>query len=74
MAACASLAHRPGLTSAPPNIFCGGNVGAWSVTITGTYRGDPVRVHYGTCAGGQVFEWMHIAHYTPCPGNFMQFT
>lgn len=33
-----------------------------------------MRVHYGTCAGGQVYEWMHIADYTPCPGNFMQFT
>jgi PASTA domain len=75
VAACASLAHRPKLTSPPPsNTTCGGTVGAWSVTITGTFRGDPVRVHYGTCAGSQVYEWMHIAHYTPCPGNFMQFT
>jgi hypothetical protein len=75
VAACASLAERPRLTSPPPsNISCGGVIGAWSVTITGTYRGDPVRVRYGTCQGGQVFQWMQIAHYTPCPGSFMQFT
>jgi hypothetical protein len=33
-----------------------------------------VRVRYGTCAGSQVYQWMDIAQYTPCPGNFMQFT
>jgi hypothetical protein len=74
VAACASVAHQPRLTSPPPsNIACGGTLGAWSVTITGTYRGDPVRVHYGTCEGGQVYQWMHLARYTPCPGNFMLF-
>jgi PASTA domain len=75
VSACASLADRPKLTSPPPSsIMCGGTLGAWSVTITGTYRGDPVHAHYGTCAGSQVYQWMQIAHYTPCPGNFEVFT
>jgi PASTA domain len=73
-AACVALAHHPRLTSPPRNTgSCGGTIGAWSVTIAGTYRGDPVRVRYGTC-DGQVYQWMHIASYTPCPGNFTDFT
>jgi hypothetical protein len=72
-AACAIIARRPSLVAPPPsNGSCGGVIGAWAVTVTGTYDGKTVRHTFGTC-DNQVDEWMKIAHYVPCPLNFMDF-
>jgi hypothetical protein len=63
------------LISPPPSdSTCGGTLGAWAVTVTGTYRGHPLHLHFGTCDGSQVDGWMRVADYTRCPGNFVQFT
>jgi len=72
-AACTMIARRPGLVAPPPsNVLCGGVTGAWAVTVTGTYDGGTVRRAFGTC-DNQVYEWMKIAHYVPCPENFVDF-
>jgi hypothetical protein len=73
-AACAVLKHRPALTSPlSANGTCGGLVGGWAVSVTGTVDGHRVHVGFGVC-DQQVTQWMQITRYTPCPGNFLEFT
>lgn len=71
--ACAKLDQEPALVTPPPaSATCGGTAGAWAVTITGTFRGQPVDRTFGTC-DSHVSEWMKITNYAPCPGNFIDF-
>lgn len=72
-AACATLTNRTRLvTPTPPNVACSPPVGMWAVTITGAFHGQAVKQDFGSC-DNQVFAWMRLAHYTPCPGNFTYF-
>ena len=71
--ACARITSRPRLVTPPPsNSTCSPGIGQWAVTLTGSYRGRPVRQRFGAC-DDQVFAWMKLARYRPCPGNFMDF-
>jgi hypothetical protein len=73
-AACAALKHQLTLTSpSAANGTCGGTAGAWAVSVTGTVDGRRAHVRFGVC-DQQVSQWMQIARYTPCPGNFLEFT
>src|SRR5262245_16525389 len=70
-AACARIMDQPRLVTLPPsNVVCSPPVGEWAVTITGTYRGKAVRQGFGAC-DNQVFTWMKLARYRPCPENFV---
>lgn len=72
-AACRAIATRPRLVTTPPsNVTCSPPIGMWQVTITGTFRGKAVRQEFGSCEN-QVFAWMRLAHYAPCPANFAYF-
>ncbi|HEX5250132.1 MAG TPA: PASTA domain-containing protein [Gaiellales bacterium] len=72
-AACARITSRPRLVTPPPsNSTCSPGIGQWAVSITGSYRGQAVRQHFGAC-DNQVFAWMRLARYRPCPDNFMDF-
>jgi len=70
---CARIASRPRLVTPPPsNVTCSPGIGQWAVTITGSYRGQAVRMRFGAC-DNQVLAWMKLARYRPCPGNFVDF-
>jgi len=72
-AACARITSRPQLVTPPPsNVTCSPGIGQWAVTITGSYRSQAVRQHFGAC-DNQMFAWMKLARYRPCPGNFVDF-
>ena len=71
--ACARIMGRPRLVNPPPSgVTCSPGVGQWAVTIAGSDRGESVRQRFGPC-DGQVFAWMRLARYRPCPANFAYF-
>lgn len=43
------------------------------MSVAGTIDGRRVHVRFGVC-DQQVTRWMQITRYTPCPGNFLEFT
>ena len=72
-AACSTIESQVRLViPRPSNSTCSPPIGLWAVTITGTYRGKTVRQYFGSCSN-EVFAWMRIARYKPCPGNFIDF-